>query len=674
MEDEVGIDTRATGRETLDAAAAGAGAPGAGIRWGRVLAIGLPLIVLNCGWIANSEMKTGVTEVTISTLFSGVTFILFCITLLNLLVRFAARPAALRQSELMAVYSLLAMSSVVAGVGHMGFFTTFLTGAFYYATPVNGWRSMWYLLPHVIGPRDPAILNGFFNGQSTFFQPRIMAAWAEPLLVWSGFFLALIWTSLCMAAILRRRWADDEHLPFPVIAVPLELTRDGAPILRNRIMWIGFALPLLLHSINSLHFLFPLLPFFPINQCHDLIPDYRLTMPLNGAGTIFYLLHPAGIGFGYLINTDVSFSLWFFYILKKALNIVAASYALRDPTGSWDGDGNSQFPCWGYQGWGAWLTLCVSALWVERKQFSAYFSRAIKGDPTGVERGEAMSARTATFGLLGGFLALCIFVWSWGGSWWLPIVFIGIYFMLMVTLSRIRAETAVLSSELKWIDPQSMIVTSVGSANLSHLDLAHTASLSWFNLDYRASAMPNQLESLVGVERTGGRLKPLVAAMMLGSVVAIAAALLWDVQMYYVNGAATGHVNQWRINMGDTPWRLLANALQNPKVAEPHVWPAALFGAAMTLALSALRARFVGFPLNPAAYALNTTFANDFFWCDMFVAWLIKTLILRYGGPKLYRVALPFFLGLILGDFVTGSAWSLFGTAINTELFRTFAS
>ena len=56
------------------------------VRWPRVFAVALPLIVLNCGWIANSEMKTGVTELTISTLFLGVTFVLFVVTLLNLLL------------------------------------------------------------------------------------------------------------------------------------------------------------------------------------------------------------------------------------------------------------------------------------------------------------------------------------------------------------------------------------------------------------------------------------------------------------------------------------------------------------------------------------------------------------------------------------------------------------
>lgn len=64
--------------------------------------------------------------------------------------------------------------------------------------------------------------------------------------------------------------------------------------------------------------------------------------------------------------------------------------------------------------------------------------------------------------------------------------------------------------------------------------------------------------------------------------------------------------------------------------------------------------------------------ANDYFWLDMFVAWLVKSLILRYGGLRLYQTALPFFFGLILGDFVAGSAWCIVGTVLHVNLFRTF--
>ena len=93
----------------------------------------------------------------------------------------------------------------------------------------------------------------------------------------------------------------------------------------------------------------------------------------------------------------------------------------------------------------------------------------------------------------------------------------------------------------------------------------------------------------------------------------------------------------------------------------------------MVLLLTALRARLMVFPLHPSAYALNLTFANDFFWCAMFLAWVCKALILCCGGSRMYPQALPFFLGLILGDFVTGATWSIVGTVLHVNLFRTFA-
>ncbi len=78
------------------------------------------LTVLNTGWIASSEMKTGVTEITISTLFIGVTFLLFLVTPANMAVG-RLGLAALRQFGLMLLYSRVSVSSVVAGVGHIAF-------------------------------------------------------------------------------------------------------------------------------------------------------------------------------------------------------------------------------------------------------------------------------------------------------------------------------------------------------------------------------------------------------------------------------------------------------------------------------------------------------------------------------------------------------------------------
>ncbi len=644
------------------------------VRWVPVCTLAFALIILNTGWIANSEMKTGVTEGTISTLFIGVTFLLFVVTLLNLVVRRWAGPrTAFNQAELMMLYSILSMSSVVAGVGHMGFFTPFLSNAFWFASNTNGYKAILPLIPSYIGPRDPAILSGFYGGHSTFFQPAVMRAWAGPLCVWSVFFLVLLWTTLCLAVIVRRRWAEDEHLPFPIIALPLEMTREGAPLYRSKLLWLGFAIPFCFHSLNSLASIFPLVPTYPINSAKDLAAG--LQFPLSGLSPIFGGIHPAGVGLGFLINTDVLFSLWFFYLLRKVFNLWGVLENWRDAgIGGQFGDGANQFPFTSYQAWGAWLALGLGILWQGRSYFAGYFRRALQGDSEGREGREPMSARVAVFGFLGGFLALCAFVWSSGGSWWLPLAFLGLYVVIMLTLSRLQAETAVLSPFLVWVDPQSIISTLGGTTGLARMDAVHMGMLSWFNSDYRAASLPHQLQAFVGQDRAGGRMRGVPGVLMGAAAVSLFFALVWDLQMYYTNGAATGHVNQWRIAEGSMPWNNVVKWLQHPKAPDSQAWAGAAAGIVITGLLTLLRNRFVAFPLSPAAYVLNVSWANDLFWLDMFIAWLCKVIILRYGGMNVYRVALPFFLGLILGDWVTGSLWSLIGTVLHLSLFRTFST
>jgi len=644
------------------------------LRWPRIALATLPIIVLNTGWIANSEMKTGGTEITISTLFIGVAFILFVATLLNLgIKKIGGARAALSHVELMMFYSLVSISSVIAGVGNLGFFAPFLTNITWYASGANGYKGLWSMLPSVIGPRDPAILKGFYEGQSTFFQPEIMRAWAMPLATWGVFFLLLFWTTLCLAAIVRRRWEEDEHLPFPIVALPLGMTRDGAPLYKNRLLWIGFAVPCFFHTLNTLASIIPAVPSFPINSAQDLLAGHPA--PWNALSPIFKCVHPAGVGIGYLVNTDVLFSMWFFFLLRKAMNLMGVMYNWRDAgaVGQFV-DSSNQFPFTAYQSWGAWLALAIAVIWQGRSYFKAYFHRAIKGDPTGQEKGEPLSARTAVFGFLGGFLVLCAFVWWSGGSWWLPVAFFAIHILIMVALTRLESETAVPSPFLAWVAPQTILSTVLGTGGMQRMDSVHMGMLQWFNSDFRASAMPHQLQAFVGQKRAGGSMRSMPLALMIVAAVSIVCSMLWDLQLYYVNGAQTAHVNQWRIMEGSMPWDNVDKWIHHPAPADPRSWAGMAAGAFITGGLSILRSRYTGFPLSPAAYVLNTSWANDLFWLDMLIAWIFKSLFLRYGGMGVYRKFLPLFLGLILGDFVTGAFWSIVGLYSHLDLFRTFST
>ena len=41
------------------------------------------------------------------------------------------------------------------------------------------------------------------------------------------------------------------------------------------------------------------------------------------------------------------------------------------------------------------------------------------------------------------------------------------------------------------------------------------------------------------------------------------------------------------------------------------------------------------------------------------LGWLIKVILVRLGGSRLYRVARPFFLGLIVGETFAAICWAL---------------
>ncbi len=56
----------------------------------------------------------------------------------------------------------------------------------------------------------------------------------------------------------------------------------------------------------------------------------------------------------------------------------------------------------------------------------------------------------------------------------------------------------------------------------------------------------------------------------------------------------------------------------------------------------------------------------------MLIAWLAKLTITRYGGLRLYRQALPFFYGLILGESLIGCLWVLAGVVFKLPSYSFF--
>ena len=156
-------------------------------------------------------------------------------------------------------------------------------------------------------------------------------------------------------------------------------------------------------------------------------------------------------------------------------------------------------------------------------------------------------------------------------------------------------------------------------------------------------------------------------ATMLAVVVGVTATFWAYLHLGYQLGLAgkfssgTGHAAQgydrlsnWITNR--TPPNLTAN------------W--ALVAGFLTAAfLFGMRLRFFWWPFHPIGYAISGSWSINLVWMPLFFAWVIKICVLRYGGLRGYRALLPFFLGLILGQTIVGSLWSLYGMALGVQTY-----
>jgi hypothetical protein len=181
--------------------------------------------------------------------------------------------------------------------------------------------------------------------------------------------------------------------------------------------------------------------------------------------------------------------------------------------------------------------------------------------------------------------------------------------------------------------------------------------------------MQNQVDSLRLGRRTGLSLRGLTGVILLASAVGTVAAFWALLHVTYQVGYESAKFRGPAVwAFGNDPWQKLDNWLQSPQPRDPGAIGAYLFGMAMVAFLAIMRSRFVGWPFHPAGYLVAGSFGLMRLWLPVFLTWGIKSLVLRYGGLRGYRIALPFFIGLVLGEFAAGFVRTVLDSAFGLYL------
>lgn len=623
----------------------------------RAVIIGLLLIPANSYWIASGEA----TSTTVS-LFFNVIFVLFVLTLTNLALKKILSNAALNQGELLIIYVMLSISSGIAGLDMMRVLMAVLVGPFWYAQPENEWSSLfWRYIPSWLAVSDKNRLRGFAEGESWLYSAPLIKAWLIPMLSWSAFIFLLVFIMICISILVRKQWTESEKLSYPIIQLPLYMTSNTADLFKNKLMWIGLALGAGIDIINGLHFLYPIIPGIG-GRLYDLRPFFT-NKPWSAIGWTPLAVFPYAVGLGFFIPLDLSFSCWFFYLFWKVERILSDMLGLRNLP---------EFPYIEQQTTGCYLGLCLIALWLTRRHLRRTVQHAIFGrqsqkirTPNPESRtpeDEPMSYRYAYISMFIAFGLLMLFCYKAGMKFWVILVFFLIYYAISIAITRMRAELGSPVHDLHFSGPDVTLVKAFGTRSFSPNDLTMFCLLWFFNRAYRGHVMPHQLEGFKLAESARANSKKLLWAMILTIVFTVPISFWAYLDDGYRYGGAIGYA--WESFNRLQTWLYFPTSPNYPAII------ALGGGVIQTLFLMMMRMRFIWWAFHPAGFAVSSSWSMNVFWGSILVSWLIKLVILKYGGVKIHQKAIPFFLGMILGEFVVGGFWSLRGAIFNVPTYR----
>ena len=583
------------------------------------------------------------SEITWSYFPTSAGFCFVVIFLANALVRRWRERWMLQPGEL-ATIVIMGLAATGIPTFIVGTLLAIISSPYYGATPENDWAgNIHTYLPEWIFPHDNSgdamrwFYEGLPKGQTIPFD-----VWIGPLFWMLSLILTVYFVCFCMVVVFRRQWAVHERLVFPLMEMPRLLIDDGGrPIVRSKGFWLGVAIPLgmiLFNLIGSFYIGFPKLEF---TQAVTL--QFSRDFP-----AISLMLYFPVIGFMYLVSTSVSFSIVFFYLLAVVQEGVTnrIGYDVTRPDAF----------VWGmqslsWQAWGGFVAMVVVSLWMGRRHLGEVMRQVFRGQQTIDDSEEMVSYRTAVYGFLIGLVYILGWLWKSGMD-----LHIAVLFIFGVLVAYYGVTRLVVQAGVYFLGPPvgaqaftlAITGTSIGGRNLVALGITY----AWFgdvqSLFMPAAAHGARLAEIYRIRRS------MAWALGLAAVVGFITCLYFVLSLCYQYGA--GNFGSWYFVAGGGAGGMAYDGVIR-HFNEP--WPTdwnklSYFGIGIVsyAVLAVLQYRFHWWPLHPIGITLAPLWMTRLIVFSIFLAWLCKSSIMRYGGISAYRDARPFFMGLIAGYFL----------------------
>ncbi|MCM8777809.1 MAG: hypothetical protein NC905_06070 [Candidatus Omnitrophica bacterium] len=582
---------------------------------------------------------------------AGGIFLFFVfVFIINTLFKIIRPSLAFSPGELLLVYIMVLVASSVTEMGLGSQLLPIISGPMYYASPENQWEKT--IFPHLkkfLIVNNPDAARYFFEGLPSGMKiPWI--AWIKPLSVWLPFIFTLYFVMFCVASILRKQWVEKERLIYPLTILPKEMVRETdkkgklVPFFKNPLMWLGFAIAFIIYSTVALHNYFPMFPRIVLSQK---APIFRRTVDL-----IFYLSLPV-IGFTFFVNLNVLFSVWFFNILFKIIrgsfNIMGISSA--ENVGIY---GCSGEPIFNHFGMGAMLVMVAYSLWISRAHLKDVWYGAT-GKKQVDDSEEVMSYKASFWGLVFGSLFLTGWLICSGMTWYIAVLFLLCAFAIWIVLTRVVCEGGIPTLVATSI-ASAQIISAFGSSHLAPMTIVALGMTYVYAADLRTFPLSSISMGLKISSDSRKNSYGIFWAIMCAIIVNIIVTLSLQLYLGYRYGGI--NMNNWYF-VGNVmaPYKYVAEMIKSQTSPNKIGWISRCIGAFTMWLFLFMRQHFLWWPFHPIGIVVAPVVWVDTLWFSIFVAWLIKFLIMRYGGIQVYEKVKYFFLGLPLGTYTCAGIW-----------------
>ena len=581
----------------------------------------------------------------------GALFFFFILTfVVNAIVAVLARNVQLSKADLVMIYCMLLMAVTVPTWGLMFFLIGTLVYPFYYATPENNYVELFHdFIPSWMVPQDFQAIKDYYEG-----LPQGAAipwdVWIEPMGWWLALIVTMSLMLICMSTILHRQWSVHERLTYPMVQLPQNMIEkeEGAsfaPFFKDGVMWLGFFVPFTLLSLNALNHYWPIVPQYNPSGRFSLF-NQTLHLPIA--------LNLAWVGLFYLVNLEITFSIWFFYVLSKVQEGVFSTLGIAS-TERLSAYEYSQPADLTHQASGAVIVLVLYGLWGARTHLKEVVQKLWDPDGGVDDSEELLRYRTALWLFFGSLLFVAVWLWRSGVPIVVLPVLLVVSFIFFILVARVVAASGVATARSP-IVPAYFVISGMGTSILGAKGLVALNFTFIWQGESRTSPMVAAANGLKLAEMIPGSKTRLFWGLVLALVCSLLGAAYMTLKLAYTYGAINLSLLDWA---GAHGWPYIGPTMTDMPDANIRGWFFKGVGAVTEGFLMWAQHRWHWWPFHPIGFAVAVGWLTSQIWFSALICWILKGSIVRFGGVHLFQRLKPFFLGLILGEVAVSGVWGI---------------